>query len=335
MSGARYFRQVLCQTKYSEPGPLCKERESILAAMSFAIPLPASVQRRLDDSVQSLLGDQRRSVVDFTTPVNQEAIVSPSSVSWRIFKNPVALFVGGTAAVILELAEPAVRAGVWEHSSFRQNALGRLQRTGLAAMVTVYGARVVAESMIARIVQMHSSVRGTTPGGTQYCANDPNLLAWVHATAAYSFAAAYSRYVARLDDAEFSRLFREGAPIARLYGAQYCPQSLDEMNALMDRMRPTLGPSPIIFEFLSIMRAAPALPRSLRWMQSMLVRAAVELIPDWLRARLGLSRAFGLQPHERCLTRLAGAATDRIILPSTPAVQSCVRLGLPANYLYS
>jgi uncharacterized protein (DUF2236 family) len=70
-------------------------------------------------------------------------------------------------------------------------------------------------------------------------------------------------------------------------------------------------------------------------MQSMLVRAAVELIPDWLRARLGLSRAFGLQAHERCLIRLAGAATDRIILPSTPAVQSCVRLGLPVNYLYS
>jgi uncharacterized protein (DUF2236 family) len=322
-------------------GPVysCKPHGStgscILAAMTFAIRLPASVQRRLDDSVQSLLSDQGRAVVDFTAPVNQEAMVPPNSVSWRIFKNPIALFVGGTAAVILELAEPAVRAGVWEHSSFRQNALGRLQRTGLAAMVTVYGARVVAESMIARIVQIHSSVRGTTPSGTRYCANDPNLLAWVHATAAYSFASAYSRYVARLDEAEFDRLFREGAPIARLYGAQDCPLSLAEMNALMDRMRLTLGPSPIIFEFLSIMRAAPALPHSLRWMQSMLVRAAVELVPDWLRARLGLSRAFGLRRHERWLTQLAGAATDRIILPSTPAVQSCVRLGLPVTYLYS
>jgi uncharacterized protein (DUF2236 family) len=107
------------------------------------------------------------------------------------------------------------------------------------------------------------------------------------------------------------------------------------MNAFFDRMRPTLGPSPIIFEFLSIMCAAPALPRSLRWMQSMLVRAAVELLPGWLRTRLGLSRPFGLQRHERWLIQLAGAATDRIILPSTPAVQSCVRLGLPASYLYS
>ena len=303
--------------------------------MTSAIRLPASVQRRLDASVQSLLGDHCSAAVDFTAPANQEAIVPPSSVSWRIFKNPIALFVGGTAAVILELAEPAVRAGVWEHSSFRQNALGRLQRTGLAAMVTVYGARVVAESMIARIVQMHSSVRGTTPGGTQYCANDPNLLAWVHATAVYGFAAAYSRYVARLDEADFGRLFREGAPIARLYGAQYSPLSLVEMNGLLERMRLTLEPSPIIFDFLSIMCTAPALPRSLRWMQSILVRAAVELVPERIRARLGLSRAFGLQRHERWLIQLAGTATDRIVLPSTPAVQSCVRLGLPMTYLYS
>jgi len=38
-------------------------------------------------------------------------------------------------AVILELAEPSVRAGIWNilHS---QKSLGRLQRTGLAAMIT-------------------------------------------------------------------------------------------------------------------------------------------------------------------------------------------------------
>lgn len=52
----------------------------------------------------------------------------------------MALLVGGIAAVILELAEPRVHTGVWEHSLFRSDPVRRLQRTGLAAMATVYGA---------------------------------------------------------------------------------------------------------------------------------------------------------------------------------------------------
>jgi uncharacterized protein (DUF2236 family) len=52
-------------------------------------------------------------------PAGEPALAAPDSVSWRVFKNPVSLFVGGVTAVILELAEPRVRTGVWEHSSFR------------------------------------------------------------------------------------------------------------------------------------------------------------------------------------------------------------------------
>lgn len=70
----------------------------------------------------------------------------------------MSLFVGGVAAVILELAEPGVRTGVWEHSSFRSDPVRRQQRTGLAGMVTVYGARSVAEVMMAGVVRMHETV---------------------------------------------------------------------------------------------------------------------------------------------------------------------------------
>jgi uncharacterized protein (DUF2236 family) len=45
--------------------------------------------------------------------------VAPDSVSWSVFKNPVSLFIGGVTAVIMELADPRVRTGVWEHTSFR------------------------------------------------------------------------------------------------------------------------------------------------------------------------------------------------------------------------
>ena len=66
----------------------------------------------------------------------------------------------------------------------------------------------------------------------------------------------------------------------------------------------------------------------------MLLRAAVELIPEWLRVTLGLSEHYGLRGHERRFTKWAGACADRIVLPSSPAVQSCLRLGLPMSYLY-
>jgi len=303
--------------------------------MISAIRLPGMLQRRLSASIDSLLKGQPNGDIDFSCPQGAEALMSANSVSWRIFKNPIALFVGGTAAVILELAEPAVRAGVWEHSSFRKKPFARLQRTGLAAMITVYGARLAAESLIRRVVRMHDTVRGTTPRGIHYSANDPHLLTWVHATAAYGFAASYDRYVAGLEDAEFDRLYCEGEPVARLYGADAPPRCRAEMQALIDATIPRLDPSPIVFEFLDTMRTTPALPPSLRWMQTILIRASIDLIPAWIRKRLGLGRAYGLRRQERWLVELAGAVADRIVLPTSPAVQSCVRLGLPTTYLYS
>jgi uncharacterized protein (DUF2236 family) len=303
--------------------------------MISAIRLPGTLQRRLNATLHSFLYGQTRRESDFNRPLREEALVSPHSVSWRIFKNPISLFVGGTAAVILELAEPSVRAGIWEYSSFRKNPLGRLQRTGLAAMITVYGARSIAEPMIARVVRMHAAIRGKTPSGASYSANDPRLLTWVHATAAFGFGEAYNRYVNPLSQGEFDSLYLEGTPVSRLYGAINPPGSVEEMRSLFEAAGPQFAPSPIIFEFLQIMRETIALPRPLHWMQPMLLRAAVELIPSWIRECLGLSESYGLHRHERWLVKVIGASSDRIVLPASPAVQSCVRLGLPANYLYA
>jgi uncharacterized protein (DUF2236 family) len=300
-----------------------------------AIRLPELLQRYLNGAVGALLSGAPGRHNNFAGPLLEEALLPASSLSWRVLKNPIALFVGGTAAVILELSEPAVRAGVWEHSSFRKDPMGRLQRTGLAAMVSVYGARSVAEPMIARVVRMHASVSGTTAAGIRYSASDPQLLSWVHATASFGFAEAYSRYVEPLSAQNFNEFYAEGAPVSRLYGAIEAPRSIADMQALFESTRVRLCPSPIIFEFLRIMHETPAFPRPLRWMQPTLLRAAVELIPERLRESLGLSERYGLRGHERWLAKWAGACADRIVLPASPAVQSCLRLGLPMTYLYA
>ena len=99
-------------------------------------------------------------------------------------------------------------------------------------------------------------------------------------------------------------------------------------------MRPRLEASPIIFEFLHIMRTARILPPPLLPVQPLLVRAAVSLTPRWVRDLLGLGDDDELRAWEGMLVRQGGALADRIMLESSPAVQACLRLGLPANYLY-
>jgi uncharacterized protein (DUF2236 family) len=301
---------------------------------SSIIRLPWSLQRRLDAAAGALLNPPKSRPIDFTRPLGEAALFPPDSLSWRIFKNPIALLIGGIAAVILELAEPAVRTGVWEHSSFRKDPMGRLQRTGLAAMVTVYGARSIAVPMIARVVRIHAKVAGHTPAGVAYSAGDTQLLSWVQATASFGFAEAYSRYVHPLSELEFDAVYREGAPVSQLYGALDAPRSNAQRRALFYSMRSRLEPSPVIFQFLEIMRETPAFPGPLLWMQRMLVRAAVDVIPDRVRECLGLTDYYGLRARERWIVRLAGAASDRIVLAQSPAAQSCLRLGLPVTHLY-
>ena len=288
----------------------------------------------LDALARDLVQPKDGPAVDFTRPSGEPALVSADSVSWRIFKNPVALFVGGVAAVIMELADPAVRTGVWEHSSFRRDPVHRLRRTGLAAMVTVYGAASEAKAMIAHVVRLHGKVAGHTPAGEAYRANDVALLTWVQATAGFGFAQAYRQYVRALSLEELDRLCEEGLAAARLYGVFDAPASRADLERLFEANRDRLEASPIVFDFLGIIRAAPVFPLAMRPLQRLLIRAAVELVPGWIRARLGLTAAFGLRYWQRPLVRLAGALADRVMLRSSPAVQSCARLGLPADYLY-
>ncbi len=99
-------------------------------------------------------------------------------------------------------------------------------------------------------------------------------------------------------------------------------------------MADRLEPSRELMEFLAIMRQAPVLPRPVRRVQRLLVRAAVEITPPWARARLGLGPRFGLKPWQRPLVQQAGALCDRILVRSSPPVQACLRLGLPEDSLF-
>ena len=298
------------------------------------ISLPQALLRPLNAATCDLLRVNGDLGINFFEPKGDAALILHDSISWRIFKNPLALFVGGIAAVLLELAEPRVRTGVWEHSHFRSQPLVRMRRTGLAALTTVYAARCVSEKAIARIVRLHETIEGQMPSGRQYSANDPELLTWVHATATFSFFHAYSRYVHAQSNLHFDSFCREGLPVAALYGAVQAPASEFEMEVLFASARDNLEPSLIVFEFLEIMKTTAILPSVLRPLQRTLVRAAIDILPQWVRQRLELHKGWNMRRGEVAIIKHIGKLTDRVLIRSSPAVHACVRLGLPEDYLY-
>lgn len=298
------------------------------------LSLPPPIHRRLESSLVKLMQGDSPIQQDFGLPKNEPALIAADSVSWMVFKNPLALLIGGVTAVVLELAEPRVRTGVWEHTSFREHPMARLRRTGYAAMMTVYGPRSRTEPMIARVRRLHEGVRGLTPDGRPYCAADPELLTWVHATAGFGFLEAYHAFVRPLDVDQRTRFYEEGAPIARLYGAATPPTSAGSVEALFEEMSVHLESSDIVFEFLGIVRHMPLLPVPLRPLQGLIVRASLHTIAPKVRQRLGLDRRWDLASWERSLLRSVGKVADGLVLRTGPASQACLRLGLPEDYLY-
>ena len=280
-------------------------------------------------TIRSLMRDLMRPpagmAFDFSQPAGEPALTPPDGLSWRVFANPVALFVGGVAAVLLELAEPSVRSGVWDHSSFERDPGTRLRRTGFAAMMTVYGPRSATEKLIAHVVRVHGHVEGTTPDGVAYRANDPRLLDWVQATATFGFSEAYHQYVRPLSASEKDAAFAEAQPSARLYGATGAPRSRAAWEALLANTAPGLEGSDILADFMRIMAEAPILPAPMRWLQRLLVRAAVQITPEPVRS-LPQLRGRGLRFGEAALVKTLARAAALLPLGDTPPVQAARRL---------
>ena len=111
----------------------------------------------------------------------------PGSITWKINRE-VIVVAGWGRAILLQLAHPAVAAGVHDHSSFRgsiRSSFRRLHSTVGAMLSLTFGD---TEQMIAAAARhQHDSRPGTrshraTGRASTYSAHDPDLQRWVHAT---------------------------------------------------------------------------------------------------------------------------------------------------------
>ncbi|WP_300379187.1 oxygenase MpaB family protein [Henriciella sp.] len=282
------------------------------------------------ENMQSYLGWK----IDYTVPPGEPAYAAPDSVSWQVFKNPVALAIGGVAAVLLEFADARIRSGVWDHSVFKTDPIGRSQRTGTAAMVGVYGPASAARRVIQGVTNMHARVEGTTPGGEAYKALDVELLDWVSATASYGFMTAYDQFVKPLSHDEKCRFYEEGEPVARLYGVQDPVRSPADFDRMLGRLLPRFEPHEINTEFLDIIksgRAVKAVPKSL---QASLANASVSILPSDVREVLELGPEYDLSPLARMTLRSIGRIAEHVPVKGSPPADAALRLGLPWRFAW-
>ena len=271
--------------------------------------------------------------IDFSRPIGEAAYFSPLSVQWRIYKNPVALGVGGIAAVLMEFADARIRSGVWDHSTYRVDPIGRSRRTAIAAMVGVYGPRSAARRVIHGVNNMHARVNGRTPAGDSYRALDPELLDWVSATAAYGFLTAYDRFVAPVSEADQLRYYADGQELAALYGVEASPRCTADVLAMMQRLADRFEPHAINDEFLGIIQSGRAAPGAPKLLHRAAMRGAISILPPLVRRKLALGRRFDLTGLDQMLLSSAGRLADRVADPRSPPCQASVRLGLPYNFL--
>ena len=93
---------------------------------------------------------------------SRDGYFAPESVIRRMGNSPVTPFLGGGAAVLLQVAHPLVAAGVAEHSDYRRDLWSRLMRTLRALYLITYGSKAEADAIGAAVRAAHARVRGGT-----------------------------------------------------------------------------------------------------------------------------------------------------------------------------
>lgn len=273
--------------------------------------------------------------IDYTVPAGEPAFNAPDSMAWRVFKNPIVGAIGGVCAVLLEFADSRIRTGVWNHSVFPTDPIGRARRTGVASAVGTYGPQSAALRVIQGITNMHSKVSGTTPDGREYKALDPELLDWVSATAGYGWFMAYNRFVKKMTPDEEHRYFTEGkGAVAKLYGVQNPLTCLDDFYRMMEKLEADFEPHPINTDFLNVVRSGKSATNIPGWMRKALANASIEILPPKVREVLELGPDFDLKTHERLLIKILAWRYETFADLEGPPAQACERLGLPRDFLW-
>lgn len=240
-------------------------------------------------------------------------LLPANSVARRVDRELFVLL-GGTAALLMQVAHPQVAAGVDQHSDFRRHPIGRLRRTLNTTLAVVFAKPGQAREALRRIDKRHGPVRGTTADGRTYEARDPALLLWVQATLVLTSLRLYEAVAGRLSALDREAYWQEARPIAALLGIpqNLQPATLADLERyerlMLERVvRPDATSRQVGHD---VLRPFPWIPAPFYWPSDALAAA---LVPAALREPFGLRYRM----RERILFALviATARIARIVLP--------------------
>jgi uncharacterized protein (DUF2236 family) len=272
--------------------------------------------------------------VDYDHPLGDPGLFGPDSATWRVHADFPGMLAGGLAALMLQTLHPLALAGVWDHSNFREDLIGRLRRTTSFVSGTTYAPRDQAMALIERVKTIHAQVRGVAEDGRPYSADDPHLLTWVHVTEAYSFMQGYRRYShITLPAGAADRYYDEVRRVAEALGARDVPASEAQVNHYFRQVRSELqfnGRSREVLDVLSRVRLPVPIAGLSR---DVFLQAGAALLPPWAEALLERSALQRAQARLAARALWSVSPIFRAALHDGIASRACARMGLPADML--
>ena len=246
-------------------------------------------------------------------PENRTRIHTTPGPRWFAENRPIrrvhadaSMFVGGLRALLLQSLHPLAMAGVADHSDYRGDPWGRLQRTSTFLAVTTFGTAADAQRAVDRVRGIHRRVHGVAPDGRPYRADDPHLLEWVHIAEVDSFLLAHQRYGATpLDQDGRDAYVEDTARTAIALGVPAPPRTEAELADRIAAYRDELRSTEAAREAARFLLLTPPLPVLARVPYGVLAATSVSMLPPW--ARLPLRLPY-LPPVESTAIRLAGGS---------------------------
>jgi uncharacterized protein (DUF2236 family) len=269
----------------------------------------------------------------YEQPRGDAGLFGPDSATWQIHADFAGMLSGGLCALMLQTLHPAALAGVWDHSNFRDDLVGRLRRTTNFVAGTTYAGTEVAYQLIARVRCIHARVHGVTQTGEPYDAEDPQLLTWVHVTEAFGFLEGYRHSYGPVPSAHADRYYDETRRVAEALGARDVPRSEADVAAYFRGVQPRLAFTERSLTVLQVLRRM-RLPVPLAGLsRDVFLGAAMALLPDWAFDRMQFSDAQRLRAWASSTTLRALAPLFRAALRDGPAQRACRRVGKDPSWV--
>lgn len=221
--------------------------------------------------------------------LDPRGLFAPDSITWKIHSDP-AMAVGGIRALLQQALQPEAMDGVAKNSNFREDAWGRLQRTGDYVSTITFGEPKAAHALAARVRKIHTSLG----------LDDPHLLLWVHMSMVDSFLDVSLRSGMNLTDAQADQYVAEMVLFAELVGVPIAdvPASVAQMQKYFQDIAPELRASDDA-KRAALFLTIPPMPTAIRlatpaapaW--ASLALLAASSLPQWARKLYGTPQIPG------------------------------------------